>query len=148
MICVGRDDGPLQMLKTKARCLGLMNHILWLHSRSDIPDLLCASDIGVLASHEEGSSNAVLECMAACLPMVATNVGGNPEIVEHGVTGLIVPPKAPIPLSDALARLAEDAKLRRSMGASGRKAVEEKFSMEDCVRNYYHTYELLLKNKT
>jgi glycosyltransferase involved in cell wall biosynthesis len=148
LICVGRDDGPLPILRIKAQHLGLSNHILWLDSRSAIPDLLCASDIGVLASHEEGSSNAILECMAASLPMVATNVGGNPELVENGLTGLTVPPKAPLQLSDALLRLAKDAKLRQSMGAAGSKRVEKLFSIESCVKNYQRTYDLLLKTTT
>ena len=148
LICAGRDDGPLEILQTKAQCLGLMNHILWLDARNDIPDLLCASDIGVLASHEEGSSNAILECMAASLPLVATNVGGNPEIVEHGVTGLIVPPKTPRLLGEALVQLADDAQLRQSMGISGRNRIEEKFSIEHCVKNYQHRYDQLIKHKT
>tara|TARA_Y100000588_G_scaffold133008_1_gene145842 strand:+ start:8794 stop:9954 length:1161 start_codon:yes stop_codon:yes gene_type:complete len=148
LACVGRDDGPLQSLQAQAQHLGLSEHILWLGSRQDIPNILSASDIGVLTSHEEGSSNAILEYMAAGLPIIATSVGGNPEIVQDGITGILVPPKTPAPLSSALLTLSKNVSLRKSMGMSGRDRVEECFSIENCVQSYRETYNLLLKNRT
>ena len=119
---------------------------MWLGSRNDIPELLSASDIGILTSHEEGASNAILECMAAGLPMVATKVGGNPELLENGVTGILVSPKDPHEVADALLRLAHDATLRTSMGAAGKNKVEQHFSIDNCVQGYRRIYDSLIKN--
>ncbi len=146
LVCAGRDDGPLQTLKTQAKQLGLVENILWLESRDDIPDILCSSDIGVLSSHEEGSSNAILECMAAGLPVIATKVGGNPELLENGLTGILVSPSDCDALADALLQLATDPQRRTSMGAAGKIRVAQKFSIESCVRGYQQIYSGLVKN--
>jgi glycosyltransferase involved in cell wall biosynthesis len=136
--CVGRDDGIGQGLKERAERLGIASHVRFLGSRSDVPDLLLRADVGVLCSHEEGFSNAVLEAMAAGLPMVVTDVGGNAEAVVDGDTGYVVPPKDPPRLAEALLSVALDAR-RSDMGARGRKRAEELFSMDACL----HQYELL-----
>lgn len=83
-----------------------------------MPDLLAASDIGVLSSHEEGFSNILLENMAAGLPVLATSVGGTTEVVEDGKTGFLVPPENPAALTESLIRLAGDEGMRRDMGAA------------------------------
>ena len=146
LACVGRDDGPLKTLQNRTKQVGLVENILWLGSRNDIPDILCASDIGVLNSHEEGSSNAILECMAAGLPMIATNVGGNPELLENGVTGILVSPIDCDDLADALLHLASDPHRRASMGAAGKSRVAKKFSLETCVQSYQQLYSSLKKD--
>ncbi len=87
--------------------------------RSDIPDLLHASDLFALASDYEGLPVAVIEAMAAGLPVVATAVGGVPELVEHGITGLLTPPRDGPALARALATLAADPSLRTAMGERG-----------------------------
>lgn len=138
-LCIGRDDGIKSALQEQADRLGIGNNVRFLGSRQDVPDLLAAADIGVLCSHEEGFSNAVLECMAAALPMVVTDVGGNAEAVEHGVTGLVVAPHAPVQLADALLSLTADSN-RAAMGAAGRHRVETLFSMEACVKAYIDLY--------
>lgn len=76
MLCVGRDTGIGGSLRDEAQRLGVGDHVVWLGERRDISDLLAASDIGLLTSHEEGFSNSILEGMAAGLPMVVTDVGG------------------------------------------------------------------------
>ncbi|MDZ4057391.1 MAG: glycosyltransferase, partial [Polynucleobacter sp.] len=96
-------------------------------------------DIGVLCSHEEGFSNAVLESMAARLPMIVTDVGGNAEAVEDGVTGYVIPPKNPVELARALQRLALDPD-RRLIGERGRERVETHFSMATCINDYLSLY--------
>jgi glycosyltransferase involved in cell wall biosynthesis len=92
---VGKDRGMQKHLKQKARELGILNRVIFAGERSDIPNILAASDILVLPSHEEGFSNVILEAMAAGLPLVATRVGGAQEAVLDGVTGWLVQPNRP-----------------------------------------------------
>lgn len=138
-LCVGRDDGIGSELHQEAVSLGLGKEICFLGSRQDVPDLLNAADIGVLCSHEEGFSNAILEGMAAKLPMVVTDVGGNAEAVVHGLTGLVVSPRAPDELADALLAVAQDPE-RRRMGEAGRLRIETVFSMDACLQGYADLY--------
>lgn len=139
-LCIGRDDGIRDGLQARALASGLQDRVRFLGSRTDVPDLLSAADIGVLCSHEEGFSNAVLEGMAAGLPMVVTDVGGNAEAVVHGDTGLVVPAKTPEALSIALLTIALDPQ-RASMGARGRTRVTTVFSMDACLYGYRDLYE-------
>jgi glycosyltransferase involved in cell wall biosynthesis len=111
--------------------------------RSDIPDLLAGGDIFALASDWEGLPLSVIEAMAAGLPVVATRVGGVPEIVEHGKTGLLVPPQNQRALADALRTLAADPSRRREMGAAGR-ARSTCFSVNAMVAAYADLFERLL----
>lgn len=146
LVCVGRDDGILAGLQTLARQLGIADHVLWAGPRTDIPDLLGAADVGILASHEEGFSNAVLEYMAASLPTVVTDVGGNSEAVVDGVTGFVVPPVDRHAIAEALRRLVDPA-LRLQMGQAGRARVGKEFSLERCVSHYDELYRALLENR-
>ena len=139
-LCIGRDDGIGPALRARAESLNIGDHMRFLGSRKDVPDLLCSADIGVLCSHEEGFSNAVLEGMAAGLPMVVTDVGGNAEAVVQGDTGLVVPPKSPETLSAALLNMAEHPH-RSEFGARGLDRVTRVFSMEACVQGYRQIYE-------
>ena len=147
LICVGRDAGALNELQKQSKESGISNNILWLGSREDIPNLFQASDIGILCSHEEGFSNAILEGMAAGLPMVVTDVGGNSEAVEDGKTGFVVPAHNPKRLGNALLKLTEDSRLREKMGDSGRRRVKEKFTVDTCVAAYIKFYSELMSSK-
>jgi glycosyltransferase involved in cell wall biosynthesis len=138
-LCVGRDDGIGAALKVYAERLGIGGSISWLGSRSDIPDLLACADIGILCSHEEGFSNAVLEGMAAGLPMVVTDVGGNAEAVIDGVHGRVVPALHPRVLADAIVEIASNPS-RRAMGMLGRQRVLDDFSFKTCVNKYENMY--------
>lgn len=139
LICAGRDDGIGAALRAQAGRLGLAAHILWLGSRLDVPDLLAAADIGVLCSHQEGFSNAVLEGMAAALPMLVTDVGGNAEAVQHGHTGWVVPARNPDALAAALLAAAREPQ-RERMGRNGRERAEQLFSLQACVAAYEQLY--------
>lgn len=138
-LCVGRDDGIGESLRAHAAALGIGASMRFLGARQDVPDLLSAADIGVLCSHEEGFSNAVLEGMAAALPMVVTDVGGNAEAVVAGTTGLVVAPYSPSELAGALLSMARRPD-RLQMGQAGRQRVETMFSMDACVQAYTDLY--------
>lgn len=143
VLCLGRDDGIAQSLQDQASALGILENIEFLGSRPDVSDYLKMADIGILCSHEEGFSNAILECMAARLPMVVTDVGGNAEAVADQVTGYVVPAKNPTLLSEALLQVAHDDN-RSVMGVRGRQRVEALFSIDACVDAYQKLYEEVL----
>lgn len=138
-LLVGRDDGIGDDLRKGAERLGIADKVRFLGAREDVPDLLKASDIGVLCSHEEGFSNAILEGMAAGLPMVVTDVGGNAEAVKHGVNGLVVPPRSPHELGNALLSMT-DGRLRSVMGRESEKRVQELYSLGACMESYERMY--------
>lgn len=143
LLCIGKDTGIGKELKSYASALGLSDRVYWLGEREDVAQLLNASDIGVLCSHQEGFSNSLLEYMAASLPVVATDVGGNAEAVVDGVTGRLVPARGPAALGEALAELANAPEKRRRMGSAGRARVIERFSLERCVEQYAFLYDAL-----
>ena len=145
LLVVGRDDGIGGQLREQARRLGLLDHIQFLGARGDVPALLAMSDIGLLCSHEEGFANAILEGMAAGLPMIVTDVGGNAEAVADGVTGFIVPAKDPARLAAAIVRLARDPALRGRLGAAGQRQVRERFAVDRCIAAYEKLYRTLLE---
>jgi glycosyltransferase involved in cell wall biosynthesis len=122
--------------------LGLEEYIVLAGARSDIPAVLSAIDIFVLASHEEGLPNSILEAMAAGKPVVATNVGGVAEAVEDGVTGLLVPHADPAALASAIRRLLADPGEAAAMGRAGRERVVCTFTMEAMVRATEAAYDV------
>lgn len=145
VLCLaGRDDGIGAELAAKARALGIVGRVEWLGVRHDVAEILAIADIGVLSSHEEGFSNAVLEGMAAGLPMVVTRVGGNPEAVLDGETGFVVAPHDPAGLAEALSRLSADPALRRRLGAAARERLEKHFSLGRCLEDYERLYGSLV----
>ncbi len=144
LLCIGIDKGQGEALKRQSEQLGLSKNIHWLGERDDVTDLLAASDLSLLVSHEEGFSNAVLEGMAAGLSMVVTDVGGNPEAVIDGETGLVVPAHDPEALGAAVVRLAGDRGLRTRFGEAGLKRFQEKFTLARCVQRYVVLYRGLM----
>lgn len=119
-------EGSLRdALLTEHRALHLDDRVRFLGFRDDVTALLRAADLFVLSSYLEGLGTSILDAMAAGLPVVATRVGGIPEVVRDGETGLLVPPRNPEALADAMARVAGDASLRGAMGARGRETVRE-----------------------
>ncbi|TFH42095.1 MAG: glycosyltransferase, partial [Lysobacterales bacterium] len=99
--------------------------------------------IFVLPSHEEGFSNALIEAMSAGLPIVATDVGGNSEAIEDGVSGIIVPPRNPPAIAAAVEVVAHCRDLRMRLGVAARNRVREKFSLDSCVDAYDALYRSL-----
>jgi sugar transferase (PEP-CTERM/EpsH1 system associated) len=133
-----RDD-----LETRARSLGISRIVTFAGFRSDVAEILAACDVFVLPSLWEGMPNVVLEAMAVGLPVVATQVGGVPEIVLDGKTGLLVPPGDSETLAQALIRLLRDLDLRSRMGRAGRRRVEQYFSANQMVLETEALYEAL-----
>lgn len=124
-------EGPLRSeLEEQAARLGLEDSVSWLGLRHDVPALLAAADVFVLASDHDALPTALLEAMATRTPVVASRVGGIPEIVRDGTTGLLVPPRDPGALAAALSRLAGDPSERQRLGAAGYQRVREGFSLE------------------
>lgn len=115
--------------------------VLFTGERSDIPTLLRSMEVFVLPSLGEGISNTLLEAMATGLPVVATRVGGNPELVEHGVNGLLVPRDDPATLATAISRYLDDPVLRLLHGKASRERVLERFSLDRMCVAYAGLYE-------
>jgi L-malate glycosyltransferase len=109
--------------------------------RSDIPNLMRCSDIGVLCSETESAPLTLLEGMSTGLPMVATRVGGVQEIIEDGKNGLVVPAKHPEELAQAILRLYRDKRMRRRLGEKARKTILERYTAEKVVNQYLETFE-------
>jgi glycosyltransferase involved in cell wall biosynthesis len=145
LLIVGRDDGIGNRLRATATALSIDAKVRFLGPRNDVAAILNASDVGILCSHEEGFSNAVLEGMAAGLPMIVTDVGGNPEAVADGESGLVVPPKDPPRLAQAILRLANDSDLRARLGKAAKQRVADHFTLDRCVANYDALYRALLE---
>jgi glycosyltransferase involved in cell wall biosynthesis len=146
LLLAGRDDGLGVALTAQAEARAVIDHVRILGARDDIPDLLAAADVFALASHEEGSPNAVIEAMAAGLPAVVTDAGGSPEAV--GDAGLVVPPQDPGALAAALVRLGTDAELRASLGTAARARAAAEFSLEACIGRYVALYAGLAAGRT
>lgn len=144
MVGDGPDRSKLESLVVK---LGLKGCVRFMGSRDDIPRLLNQIDIFVLPSINEGISNTILEAMASGLPVVATAVGGNPELVVEGKTGYLVPSADPQSMAVAIQTYLEQPELISKHGLAGRKRVEETFSMAAMVNAYMKVYDELLKGK-
>lgn len=138
---VGNDRGIKKTLTQKIDLYGLNDHIVFSHDQSNPAHILSTAHIGILPSHEEGFSNALLEMMASKLAVIATNVGGNSEAVIHNKTGLIVPAHQPEELAQAILKLALDSKLRQDLAACAKKRFDEHFTLDHCINQYQNFYQ-------
>jgi glycosyltransferase involved in cell wall biosynthesis len=112
--------------------------------RPDVPSLLPGLTISVLPSHSEGLSNALLESMAAGVPVVATDVGGTAEALGHEETGLLIPAKQPQAIAAAVGRLLRSPALANRLGRTGRQRIEDRFSFHRLIANTEALYARLL----
>ena len=143
LVLVG--DGPCRgELEGLVDELGIRGQTWFAGDREDIPDLLRLLDLFVLPSLGEGISNTILEAMATGLPVVATRVGGNPELVDHGDNGLLVPSADPGAMAGALADLVADPDRLQAMGAAGLERVRSRFNWDRTVEEYLAVYDELL----
>jgi glycosyltransferase involved in cell wall biosynthesis len=146
LLLVGEGELRSQ-LEAQAQAMGLSEAVIFAGARTDVPEILAGLDVFVLPSLWEGMSNAVLEAMAAGLPVVATGVGGTPEVVVDGVTGLLVAAGDAGALARSLTRLLCDPELRRRMGQAGRERVAQRFTVGRMVEQTQRLYERLLRGK-
>jgi len=144
-LLVGRDSGTLEATRTRVRERGIEGSVRFLGSRADVPNLLRASDLFVHPSREEGFSNAILEAMAAGLPVVACDVGGNPEAVVDGETGRLVPPRDPERFACGMVELIADESKRKIFGEAGQRRASERFSLDRMVGEMESLYESLAR---
>jgi len=144
-----KDDPAYKAsLKRQAIRLGLGRRVIFTGFRLDVPELLAEATISVLPCHTgEGLSNSILESMAAGLPIVATTVGGNPELVDDGRTGILVPPRDAGALAGAISLLLSDADMARRFGAAGRERALKEFSLERMVRTTENFYLSLMNRE-
>jgi glycosyltransferase involved in cell wall biosynthesis len=135
-------------IEQKVRELGLEEYFVFLGRRNDVPELLSCCNLSVLPSWAEGLPNAVIESLAAGLPVVATKVGGIPEIIEDGKSGLLVPAHDPASLANAILRVLNDTELARRLGRAGRERAQEVFSFERLLSETTNLYEEGLAQKS
>lgn len=142
-------DGPLRdELEGMVKELSMESYVTFFGHQRDIASYIYCFDVACLCSHySEGCSNAILEAMALGKPVVASNVGGNQELVEHGKTGFLVPAWDPQALADSVLTCLRQADLSRKMGQRSRDIVKERFSLARMVSDYEKLYERSLELK-
>jgi glycosyltransferase involved in cell wall biosynthesis len=142
-----KDGYSIAELKQYAEQMGISRQLHFIGGRRDIADVISLFDVAVLTSLSEGFSNVILEYMASSKPVVVTNVGGNPEIVVHGETGLLVPPADSDALASAILSILEDKEVALRFGRAGRKRVEERFSLDIMLKNYENLFEGVINSR-
>lgn len=141
-------DGPLRETCLARLAEAGLAEQAWLPgSRDDIPEIMQSLDVFVLPSQAEGISNTILEAMASSLPVVATDVGGNAELVVDNETGALVRARDPVALAQCMGRYAEDTALRTRQGRAARQRILDEFSMQKMVSAYQNVYEQLLEQR-
>ena len=146
LIIVG--DGSLrEELKEKSYQLGIKNKVIFMGERDNVSEILKTFDIFVLPSLNEGMSNTILEAMATGIPVIASNVGGNPELVIDGRTGFLFSPNDVESLVQKIKTYILHPELKQKHGYNARKRVEEKFSLDQMVRRYEELYLELVERK-
>jgi glycosyltransferase involved in cell wall biosynthesis len=137
---VGRDKGYEATLRAIVAEHNLESRVKFLGFQEDIPSILAELDLSICCSHEETFGRCVVEAMAARLPVVATRVGGLPEVVEEGVTGLLVPPRDPAALAAAVKQLLDDQPMRERLGIAGRNRAVSMFGSPAHAREVLRIY--------
>lgn len=146
LIIVGEGELKPQLIE-QAKYLQIIDSTLFPGAKTNIPEILKALDVFILPSLWEGLPLALLEAMAAGLPVIATGVGGIPEVIENNRSGIIVPTADPGAIYSSIHRLISDPELRDSMGEAGRKRVVEKFDVKKNILQLERIYTQLLRAK-
>jgi glycosyltransferase involved in cell wall biosynthesis len=144
---IAGDGACLPALRAEAESLGLKERVSFLGEVRDVASLLRRASLYVLPSLTEGISLTLLEAMAVGLPVVATHVGGNSEVVADGETGLMVPAQDPAALARAMVRILRDPVQGEVLGRAGRERVEKRFDVRRMVAEYEALYAALLESR-
>lgn len=146
LILIG--EGPLRStLEQLAIAMGIFDHVIFAGFREDIPALTQMLDIAVLPSFFEGMGRAVIEAQAAGKAVVASRVGGIPDLIENGKTGLLAPPGDHKALAEAIGQLYQDAGLRHRLGLAAQQAVDSRFDIQTMNKQILQVYDELLTMK-
>jgi sugar transferase (PEP-CTERM/EpsH1 system associated) len=145
LVIVG-DGQERQALESLAAELGVASRVHFTGARRDIPSMLASLDLFVLPSLSEGLSLTLLEAMAAARPVIATHVGGNPEVISDGKNGLLVPSDHVEKLTEAICRMnGANMAWRDTLASTGRRTVEDQFSLDSMVRAYVQLYDRYIR---
>ncbi|MEO5362618.1 MAG: glycosyltransferase family 4 protein [Magnetococcus sp. DMHC-8] len=141
-------DGPMRtQMHDLAAALGLGGQIHFLGHRDDVPDLMGMADLLLLTSRSEGVPQVITQALGVGLPVVATQVGGVPELIIHEQTGLLAPPEAVDTLADCMTRLLIDQELAQRLAGAGRQHARHRFSLDAMVQATVHLYREILADK-
>lgn len=141
-------DGRLRHnLEDIARTSNLEHDVVFLGQRDDVQRLLPAFDLFALPSQGEGFCNALIEAMATGMPCIATRVGGNAEAIEHEKSGLLIPPKSPEHLANAIIRVMDSSEFKESLGREAKQRAEDRFNMDIMLHDMASHYERLIKGR-
>jgi len=131
-------------LEKTASSLGIKDSVIFAGMRKDVPEILSILNVFVLPSLNEGLPMALLEAQAAQIPVVATSVGAIPDVLENGVTGMLIPPKDPQAIAEAIIMILSDKKLASGIAQKGFERVRDNFSSEKMASKYLSIYRELL----
>lgn len=148
LLCVGRKSDYCIELEAMAQELNIATHVYFLGQQptAAVEQLLAIANIAISPSYEEGLSNAIIEAIAAGVPLIVTDVGGNPEIVTHNKTGLIIPSKDMTALSTAILTLVRNPQRAAELVTNGKQHVQQHFSLDACADAYHQLYMEILKS--
>lgn len=138
-------DGPLRpLLEAQVKEENISSSVIFTGTRQDIPDLLSAMDVFILPSClREGLGIAIIEAMAAAKPVVATDIGGIPEVVRSGATGLLVPPRDEIALGEAIIQLLKNPEMSKHLGKQGKLRFKKRFTKKKMISEIENLYKAL-----
>ncbi len=151
---VGGDSSPasapehksyIRELKELAEDLGILDRVIFTGFRTDMPDVMASLDILVSASWAEPFGRVLIEAMAAGKPVVATAAGGAPEVVQDGITGVLVPPRDSQAIANAVLYILQDSQVRQKMGHAGQRRAQEYFSLDQNIKETQAVYEKFRK---
>lgn len=144
LLCVGHKHDYINELEKLSSELNITHHVHWLGAQQSVVPLLAISNLAISCSYEEGFSNAILEAMAASLPLIVTDVGGNPEAIIADESGLVVPARDDHALANAILQMASNKVLAQKMGAAARQRATEHFSLSTCVNAYHDIFTKII----
>ena len=140
LLIVG-EGSRREALEAQARQLRIAHRVVFTGRRDDVPAVTAALDVAVLPSYREAQGLTILEAMALSRPVVASNVGGIPEMIQDGVTGLLVPPHDPPALAGAIVRLLQSHQLADTLGRAGHDLVHDKFCVQLMAKAVQELYD-------